>query len=192
MGTSAHGTGRSTLVTEGGQEVPVGIAVRIARQAVAPAHEILGFYRDGLGLPEIGRFHDHEGYDGLILGLPGTGAHLEFTWCDAPAAPPHPESLLVLYLGDEAEVRRRLARLGAPTVPAANPYWDRHHRPRPGRVSCRAGRRHMAEEGSGAGWVAGELETGWRRDGIASFSAPSASGPRGRSEVRDDGFEQFF
>ena len=58
--------------------------------------EVVAFYRDRLGLPEIGRFADHDGYDGVFLALPGTGAHLEFTsggGHDAPVA--HPESLLV-------------------------------------------------------------------------------------------------
>lgn len=41
--------------------------------------ETVRFYWDGLGLPEIGSFHDYDGYDGVFLELPGTGAHLEFT-----------------------------------------------------------------------------------------------------------------
>jgi catechol 2,3-dioxygenase-like lactoylglutathione lyase family enzyme len=87
---------------------------------------MLAFYRDGLGLAEIGRFQDHEGYDGLILDVPNTGAHIEFTWTDhLLPAPAHPEHLLVLYLGNWEEVRHRLDRLDATSVPAANPYWDR-------------------------------------------------------------------
>ena len=30
--------------------------------------EVVRFYRDGLGLREIGRFADHDGYDGVFLG----------------------------------------------------------------------------------------------------------------------------
>jgi len=63
--------------------------------------EIVRFYRDGLGLPELGRFEDHAGYNGVFFGLPGTDAHLEFTSGGRHAAPsPHPETLLVLYVGD--------------------------------------------------------------------------------------------
>jgi hypothetical protein len=55
-----------------------------------------------LGLPEIGRFRDHDGYDGVFLDIQGTGAHLELTAGGCHGAPtPHPESLLVLYVGDE-------------------------------------------------------------------------------------------
>jgi catechol 2,3-dioxygenase-like lactoylglutathione lyase family enzyme len=89
--------------------------------------EVVAFYRDGLGLPELGGFRDHDGYDGVFLAIPGTGAHLELTSGGGHGAPaPHPESLLVLYLGDEAAVRAAAARLGADPVAAANPYWAGH------------------------------------------------------------------
>jgi catechol 2,3-dioxygenase-like lactoylglutathione lyase family enzyme len=89
--------------------------------------EVIGFYRDGIGLPEIGRFHDHDGYDGVFLEIPGTGSHLELTAGGRHGAPkPHPESLLVLYLGDEAGVKAVARRLGEDPVPPANPYWAEH------------------------------------------------------------------
>ena len=60
----------------------------------------------------------------MFLEVPGTGAHLELTAGGGHGAPaPHPESLLVLYLGDEAAVRAVVARLGADPVAPANPYW---------------------------------------------------------------------
>jgi hypothetical protein len=34
--------------------------------------EVVEFYRDGIGLPEVGGFHDHDGYDGVFLAVPGT------------------------------------------------------------------------------------------------------------------------
>jgi GNAT superfamily N-acetyltransferase/catechol 2,3-dioxygenase-like lactoylglutathione lyase family enzyme len=85
---------------------------------------VVRFYRDGVGLVEVGRFHDHDGYDGVFLAVPGTGAHLELTTGGGHGAPtPHPESLLVLYLGDEDAVRTVAARLGVEAVLPANPYW---------------------------------------------------------------------
>jgi len=85
---------------------------------------VVGFYRDGIGLTEIGGFHDHKGYDGVLLSVPGTGAHLELTAGGGHRAPaPHPESLLVFYLGDEGAVRtvaapprRRAGRPGQPVL----------------------------------------------------------------------------
>jgi catechol 2,3-dioxygenase-like lactoylglutathione lyase family enzyme len=88
---------------------------------------VVGFYRDGIGLTEVGGFRGHDGYDGVFLAVPGTGAHLEFTAGGGHRAPtPHPESLLVLYLGDDATVQTVAARLGIDPVPPANPYWAEH------------------------------------------------------------------
>jgi catechol 2,3-dioxygenase-like lactoylglutathione lyase family enzyme len=86
--------------------------------------EIVRFYGDGLGLPELGRFEDHAGYDGVFFGLPGTDAHLEFTSGGRHAAPsPHPETLLVLYVGDAETVDAMRKRVGTEPVEPANPYW---------------------------------------------------------------------
>lgn len=41
--------------------------------------ELVRFYRDGLGLTEIGGLQNHNGYDVLLLKVPGGGAHLELT-----------------------------------------------------------------------------------------------------------------
>jgi GNAT superfamily N-acetyltransferase/catechol 2,3-dioxygenase-like lactoylglutathione lyase family enzyme len=102
------------------------VQVRVARHTQR-LHAVVGFYRDGIGLPEIGRFRDHDGYDGVFLAIPGTGAHLELTTGGTRDAPtPHPESLVVLYLGDEDAVQTVAARLGADPVTPANPYWARH------------------------------------------------------------------
>lgn len=89
--------------------------------------ELVSFYRDGLGLPEIGRFADHEGYNGVFLALPGADAQLEFTSGGAHRPPdPHPESLVVLYLDSEEAVAQICARIGSDPVQPANPYWQRH------------------------------------------------------------------
>jgi catechol 2,3-dioxygenase-like lactoylglutathione lyase family enzyme len=102
------------------------VQLRVARHTERLA-EVVAFYRDGLGLPEIGGFRDHDGYDGVFLAVPGTGAHLELTSGGGHGAPvPHAESLLVLYLGDEAAVRAAAARLGVDPVAPANPYWAEH------------------------------------------------------------------
>ena len=88
---------------------------------------IVDFYRDRVGLPELGRFTGHDGYDGVFLEVPGTGAHLEFTTGGAHRpSEPHPENLLVLYLDDAASVAGIVERVGQPPVVPANPYWRDH------------------------------------------------------------------
>jgi catechol 2,3-dioxygenase-like lactoylglutathione lyase family enzyme len=90
--------------------------------------EVVGFYRDGIGLTEIGGFRDHDGYDGVFLAVPGTNAHLELTAGGGGRGgpTPHPESLLVFYLGDDEAVQAVAARLGVAPVAPANPYWAEH------------------------------------------------------------------
>jgi catechol 2,3-dioxygenase-like lactoylglutathione lyase family enzyme len=102
------------------------VQLRVARHTER-LDELVAFYRDGLGLTEVGGFRDHDGYDGVFLAVPGTGAHLELTAGGDHGAPePHPESLLVLYLGDQEAVARVAARLAADPVAPANPYWAEH------------------------------------------------------------------
>jgi len=89
--------------------------------------EIVQFYRDKVGLPVLGDFRSHAGYDGVFLDLPGSGAHLEFTTGGAHTAPtPDSESVLVLYLADDAERRRIASRLAGREVQPSNPYWREH------------------------------------------------------------------
>jgi catechol 2,3-dioxygenase-like lactoylglutathione lyase family enzyme len=100
--------------------------VRVARHTNRLA-QIVHFYRDGLGLREIGHFKDHEGYDGIFLALTGTEAHLEFTTGGEQCTPaPHPDSLLVFYLGSPDAVSDACERVDAQPVEPANPYWKAH------------------------------------------------------------------
>ena len=41
--------------------------------------EAVRFYTEGVGLTVLGSFEDHEGFDGVMLGLAGAPYHLEFT-----------------------------------------------------------------------------------------------------------------
>jgi catechol 2,3-dioxygenase-like lactoylglutathione lyase family enzyme len=110
---------------------PTGLPVRHVRIArpTDRLEEVVAFYRDGLGLAELDRFEDHEGYSGVMLGLPGAAYHLEFTThvAGSPGAAPSAENLLVLYFGSPAERDRvvgRLRDLGHRTVEAENPFWE--------------------------------------------------------------------
>jgi catechol 2,3-dioxygenase-like lactoylglutathione lyase family enzyme len=100
--------------------------LRVARHT-EQLDALVRFYRDGLGLKQLGGFRDHDGYEGVFLEVPGTGAHLELTAGGVHGAPvPHPESLIVLYLGDEEAVQTVGARLAVKPVAPANPYWAQH------------------------------------------------------------------
>ena len=92
--------------------------LRVARHTER-LEELVAFYRDGIGLTEIGGFRDHDGYDGVFLAVPGSGAHLELTAGGGHGAPaPHPD--------DVEAVRTVAARVGVDPVPPANSYWAEH------------------------------------------------------------------
>jgi catechol 2,3-dioxygenase-like lactoylglutathione lyase family enzyme len=102
--------------------------IRIARPTDR-LDEVVAFYKDGLGLEEIGGFADHDGYTGVMLGLPGRDLHLEFTTHadGSPGAAPSRDNLLVFYLGDAEgrdAVAAQLEALGGTPVAAENPFWD--------------------------------------------------------------------
>ena len=92
--------------------------------------KLLPFYRDGLGFQVLGAFKDHEGFDGLMLGHPQAGYHLEFTNCKSHPVgkAPTQDHLLVFYIDDSAEWQRAVEQLAqfATRVPSFNPYWDRN------------------------------------------------------------------
>lgn len=106
--------------------------VRVARP-VSDLRRAQRMYCDGLGLAVLDTFEDHEGFDGLMLGMPGAGWHLEFTRSRRhPVAPtPTPEDMVVLYLPAREAWQAASARMldaGFRRLPAYNPYWERNGR----------------------------------------------------------------
>ncbi len=104
--------------------------LRVAR-ATDQLAAVVAFYRDGLGLAELYRFEDHDGFDGVMLGAPGSAYQLEFTHAHGQVAGPAPgaENLLVFYLADAADwaaAVQRMRAAGYAPVASFNPYWDRH------------------------------------------------------------------
>ncbi len=101
--------------------------VRIARPT-DKLEAVVAFYRDALGLVQIGAFAGHAGYDGVMLGLPASDYHLEFTRHDQGSSCPAPskDNLLVFYIEDAHEIARMVERLkahGHEPVEPENPYW---------------------------------------------------------------------
>lgn len=92
--------------------------------------ELIRFYTEGLGLSRLDSFEDHEGFDGVMLGIPGAAYHLEFTRKRGHEAGPAPtkDNLLVFYIPDPGEWQGAVDRMvaaGFAPVTAFNPYWDR-------------------------------------------------------------------
>lgn len=103
--------------------------IRIARP-VTNLSRTQAMYLSGLGLVCLGKFHDHEGFDGIMLGEPGAYYHFEFTSNRShPIQPsPTPEDLLVFYVPDREKWIQRckaMAGAGFRQVTSLNPYWER-------------------------------------------------------------------
>lgn len=101
--------------------------IRFARPTDRLA-EVVRFYTVGLQLPRIDSFADHDGYDGVMIGLPGVHPHLEFTshTAGSPCPAPSRDDLLVLYMTDQDAIDaavRRLQSLEHGPVEPENPYW---------------------------------------------------------------------
>lgn len=87
------------------------------------------YYCRGLGLRVLGRFENHAGFDGVMLGVPGAGYHFEFTRCTGHPVMPSPttEDLAVFYIPTADAWQAACARMesaGFLRVVSFNPYWD--------------------------------------------------------------------
>ena len=86
------------------------------------------FYGDALGLPVVASFDDHDGYSGIVFGLPDVSRQLELVAQAGMQPTPTDEDQLVLYLGSVEELEATALRMRAAGFEArvpANPYWDR-------------------------------------------------------------------
>ncbi len=117
-------------MTEPWNAGPPAVQMRIARPT-DQLDAVVRFYHEGVGLPIIGSFggEGHEGYTGVMLGLPNHDYHLEFTQHEhgSPCPAPTEDNLLVFYVPDRSAIdaiAARLAGLGFPEVPPENPYWE--------------------------------------------------------------------
>lgn len=104
------------------------IQIRIARP-VSCLQRSAAMYIEALGFTEIGRFEDHAGFDGIMLGMPGANYHFEFTYCRHHPVTPAPtsEDLLVFYVPAKDEWLRvcgALLKAGFVEVQTFNPYWQ--------------------------------------------------------------------
>lgn len=105
-----------------------GIAkVRVARPSGAFS-DVVAFYRDEVRLPVLSTFEGHDGYDGVIFGLPDATRQLELVHSVDARPRPGPEDQLVLYPDSEAAMAAIVARLtaaGHRPQTSPNPYWAR-------------------------------------------------------------------
>mgnify|MGYP000595577822 CR=1 FL=1 len=90
------------------KELPV-LRVRFARQS-DKLTQLKHFYCEGLGLQILSEFKAHDGYDGLILGLPDHSYQLEFVQHEegSDGTSINEENLLVLNYNTKQEKQNDL------------------------------------------------------------------------------------
>lgn len=101
--------------------------IRIARPT-DKLKELIQFYQQGLGLNIIGSFEGHDGYDGVMLGMPDASIHLEFTQHvnGSPCPAPTRDNLLVFYFETNEAYKTavdQMKQAGAKEVEPENGYW---------------------------------------------------------------------
>ena len=104
--------------------------VRIARPT-DHLDKIIHFYCKGLGFEVIASFKDHAGFDGIMLSLPNSEYHLEFTHEHGTTVgrAQTRENLIVFYIPELEQcqtVINRLITVGYQPVQSHNPYWDKN------------------------------------------------------------------
>ncbi len=104
-----------------------GKIIRVARPTDR-LDRVVRFYTDGLGFQILYRFENHEGFDGVMIGIPGEPYHLEFTQQQGHLVgrAPTQDHLLVFYLPDQQEwlgAIDRMKAIGYESVKPYNPYW---------------------------------------------------------------------
>jgi YycE-like C-terminal domain/YycE-like N-terminal domain len=101
--------------------------LRIARP-ISDLKNTADMYCRGLNLRVIDSFEDHDGFDGVMLGVAGADYHFEFTQSRNHSVRPTPtvEDLAVFYIPSAKEWQATCARMlaaGFKHVTPFNPYW---------------------------------------------------------------------
>lgn len=85
------------------------------------------FYTSVLNFEILGKFQNHDGYDGVFLGIKGENWHLEFTQNgEKPLSKFDEDDVLVFYPKTKKtydEILENLKKFEVPILEAKNPYW---------------------------------------------------------------------
>ena len=102
---------------------------RVARHTT-DLNRIIDFYGRILGLKVLGEIKNHNNYDCVFLGIPGSDWHLEFTVSDAlPVHQPDIDDMLVFYTKSVEEFNTLKNKFIAGKIKHVEPknvYWKRN------------------------------------------------------------------
>ena len=89
----------------------------------------MSFYGGSLGMPVVASFEDHDGYSGVVFGLPDASRQLEVVFREGVMPAPTADDQIVFYLGSAERVAKtaaRVRRAGLEPSVSPNPYWARN------------------------------------------------------------------
>lgn len=88
---------------------------------------LIYFYTSVLNFEVLGEFKNHEGYDGVFIGIKGENWHLEFTQNEEkPRSVFDDDDILVFYPTTKKsydEILKNLKKFEVPLLEPKNPYW---------------------------------------------------------------------
>lgn len=88
---------------------------------------LIYFYTSVLNFEILGKFENHDGYDGIFLGIKGENWHLEFTQNEEkPQSHFDEDDALVFYTKTQEsydEILENLKKFEVPLLEPKNPYW---------------------------------------------------------------------
>ena len=88
---------------------------------------LIYFYTSVLNFEILGKFENHDGYDGVFLGIKGENLHLEFTQNEEkPQSHFDEDDALVFYPKTQEsydEILENLKKFEVPLLEPKNPYW---------------------------------------------------------------------
>ncbi len=88
---------------------------------------LIYFYTSVLNFEVLGEFKNHDGYDGVFLGIKGENWHLEFTQNEEkPRSVFDDDDILVFYPTTKKsydEILENLKKFEVPLLEPKNPYW---------------------------------------------------------------------
>jgi len=107
-----------------------GKVLRVARPTDR-LEQVVHFYTEGLGLQILDRFENHEGFDGVMIGMSEEDHHFEFTHHRGHTVgrAPTQDHLIVFYLPNQQEWQQMIERMktiGYEPVSSYNLYWDKN------------------------------------------------------------------
>lgn len=101
--------------------------LRVARHT-KDLDKIIHFYTQLINLEILGSFQNHDGYDGIFIGLPDADWHLEFTVSkEEPIHQFDEDDLLVFYFNSIEDLNLVQSKLDVENCqqkPSKNPYWN--------------------------------------------------------------------